>query len=207
MQAVSRAKKIVESAESQIQALLVEAAEEGDYDAIGSLTQWGKALRALTKSAPPDPQDNRVAGDRNAHRPEAIEDGKVQRLEVARERSRGKLYPYFIRDRDFLVKAAWSKAVRGEYEHKTPMEIVLRVVEKINAVGKPDSLFLMENVLPITDANGSEVPTYQAYSTLAWLRATGLILRHGRQGYSIKTGCDLPSEAEAEWDKLKQRAF
>jgi hypothetical protein len=63
----------------------------------------------------------------------------------------------------------------------------------------------MDKLLPIKDGDGGEVPGYQAYLCLAWLRATGLVQQHGRQGYTISKKTDLAAAVEGAWEKLSHR--
>jgi hypothetical protein len=64
----------------------------------------------------------------------------------------------------------------------------------------------MEEVLPLNNpGDGSELPSYQVYLSLAWLRAEDLIVQHGRQGYSLPPGSDLERESERRWGELKTR--
>ena len=41
----------------------------------------------------------------------------------------------------------------------------------------------MEDVLPLGYAGGKEIPSYQAYLALAWLRSVEAIRKDGREGY------------------------
>ena len=43
----------------------------------------------------------------------------------------------------------------------------------------------MDKVLPIVMADKTEIPSYQAYLVLAWLRDRGAIQRQGNDGYKL----------------------
>ena len=64
----------------------------------------------------------------------------------------------------------------------------------------------MGKVLPLKDAaNGSVFPDYQSYLCLAWLRSGGLVIQHGRQGYSLPKGIELDKSIETHWVNLPTR--
>ena len=53
--------------------------------------------------------------------------------------------------------------------------------------------------------SGSDIPDYQTYLTLAWLRSIDLITQHGRQGYSLPGDSKLERESERLWGQLTAR--
>jgi hypothetical protein len=115
-------------------------------------------------------------------------------------------YPKFFREGDMLVKVGWSRTEKTEYEHKCPVRILwslVRLLEKSHAGGKR---FTMNELLPLVDSvDGTEVPMYQAYLCLAWLRSAGIVVQHGRQGYSLAGQGDLVTAAESQWSQLPRR--
>ena len=52
---------------------------------------------------------------------------------------------------------------------------------------------------------GTEIPTYQAYLCLAWLRGAALIEQHGRQGYSVPAAAQLAGLAVRRFEQLARR--
>lgn len=111
-------------------------------------------------------------------------------------------YPRFLRDGDRLVKIAWSKKERRQYEHRAPQIIIqtlLGAVRKRKGEGK---LFQAAEVLPLTNANGEEYPSYQSYLTLSWLRQAGIITKKGRDGYVLKIGAATPEKVGRLWASL-----
>lgn len=106
-----------------------------------------------------------------------------------------------------LVKVGWSKSQRSEYEHKSPRRVLALLVESLLRVGPKGKRLTMDKVLPLRDTEnaGAEMPDYQGYVCLAWLRHEGLIQQHGRSGYSIpKPGGLLKSTVDG-WERLKSR--
>jgi hypothetical protein len=65
---------------------------------------------------------------------------------------------------------------------------------------------MMEKVLPLKDqVTGSAFPDYQSYVCLAWLKSAGLVIQHGRQGYSLPKGIQLEKSVETLWANLPAR--
>ena len=64
----------------------------------------------------------------------------------------------------------------------------------------------MDKVLPLKDpVTGSAFPDYQSYLCLAWLKCGGLVIQHGRQGYSLPKGIELDKSIETHWANLPTR--
>ena len=63
--------------------------------------------------------------------------------------------------------------------------------------------FTMDEVLPVRAADGLDVPSYQAYLVVAWLRAIGAVERIGNDGYTARADRLAPSEIDKLWADLK----
>jgi hypothetical protein len=111
-------------------------------------------------------------------------------------------YPRFERDEEKLVKVAWSKKDRREYEHRAPHDVVNVVAASILGVGRPGKVFSMEDLMPFKTAAGAEIPSYQAYLALAWFRSLGLVEQRGKNGYAAVTGALNISAIEQAWSAL-----
>jgi len=123
-----------------------------------------------------------------------------------RSRTAQSEYPKFVREGDSLVKIGWSRRDRKPYEHKAQRSVLRSLVQALVRVGSGGERFTVEALLPLKDTSaGSEIPDYQMYLTLAWLRSIGLIVQHGRQGYSLPEEMDLSRESELHWGKLTAR--
>lgn len=81
------------------------------------------------------------------------------------------------------------------------MQKVLRVIE---AKSKNRTLFNLEDLLLFFGEDGTEVPSYQLYLVVAWLKKANLLIQHGRRGYTVVSGHDLTTQAEQHWSKLFQ---
>jgi hypothetical protein len=131
----------------------------------------------------------------------ASERRKVTRLSKSKTNKAN--YPKFLRDRDELVKIGWSKKQKAEYRHKAPKAVVLLVAQALQQKGAGGERFTFEELLPFRDRDtGADVPSYQAYLVLAWLRHENLIVQHGRQGYSLAANMNLMDALEERWKLL-----
>lgn len=112
-----------------------------------------------------------------------------QRGAISKSSGNGKTkrkYPYFERNGDKLVKVGWSKKNKEPYEHRAPKEAVVSFVRHLTSSVAPNEVFVIENLFPVPDvANDCEVPTYQVYLSIAWLRDAGVIKKSGRDGYVL----------------------
>ena len=91
-----------------------------------------------------------------------------------------------------VVKLGWSKREKKPYEHRAPKCIIDLVSAKLQLVGSGGRRFTTDDLVPLSDPEGrGEVPTYQVYLCLAWMRTEGLVKQHGRQGYSLASGANL----------------
>ena len=115
-------------------------------------------------------------------------------------------YPRFLRDGNHLIKIGWSKKEKAQYEHKAPKAVLHLLLASLIAAGREGHRFTTDDVLPLREASdGAEVPSYQAYLCLAWLRSEGLIEQHGRQGYSLPNPDLLTASLEKCWERLARR--
>ena len=113
-------------------------------------------------------------------------------------------YPQFYREGDYLVKVAWSKKERGEYQHKAPRRVAELLATAIRQHSGNGRLFTSEDIFPLKDPQGGgDVPSYQAYAALAWFRQSGLVQPHGRRGYTVKKNGRLSELLAAAWEHLR----
>lgn len=115
-------------------------------------------------------------------------------------------YPRFERDGDRLVKIGWSKKNRESYEHRAPREAFVAFVRHLCSTIKCDTLFMVEDILPVPDlANSQEVPAYQVYLFIAWLRHLGALEKRGRDGYVLSPSILADGAQDALWSSLPIR--
>jgi len=115
-------------------------------------------------------------------------------------------YPRFERDGDRLVKIGWSKKKRSEYEHRAPREAVDAFVRHLAAHVTPGKVFTMEQLMPVPNpSTGDDLPAYQVYLTLAWLRHIGAVEKKGKDGYVLRNGSLDNGSFDASWPALASR--
>jgi hypothetical protein len=104
------------------------------------------------------------------------------------------------------VKIGWSKTSRTEYEHRAQKRVVDAVLKAVVSAGQKSQVFTVESLLPITDtADGTEIPAYQVYLALAWLRTEGFVNQHGREGYSLLVTANIEKTVEDRWTALPDK--
>ena len=105
------------------------------------------------------------------------------------------------------MKIGWSKRDERVYEHRAPRDIVFLVGVAISTKVKPKAIFTMDQVLPVQNGDGNEVPSYQAYLALAWLRSIGLVQRHGKEGYALTNGTLDNTRLRRLWNSIPDRYY
>ncbi len=218
MNALEEAKAVLNDAEQNLRMILRRAAEEGEYAHLQQVAGWAKLLNASLAGAispTPDVVASALANPPRKRATEAV-DKAIERQPLARKkkkriaktkkrRSSKKGYPQFLRTGDSVVKIGWSKRDGKPYEHKAPKSVLHSLIKAVVRAGSGGEVFMIESLLPLNDTSGAQIPDYQAYLTLAWLRSIQLITQHGRQGYSIPLGIDLADESAKRWDELTSR--
>lgn len=214
MAAIDDAIAVIEAAERRLRLILVQLAETGEYEHVSKIATWAQALSGISSgSAESSPPSHPGAGAPPIG-------GETQSTSISRrsERAQGSRrkkslrggkkkpeYPRFVREGDTLVKIGWSKSEGKTYEHKAPHVVLRSLIQSLVRAGAHGERFVVEKVLPLRNTDKSEIPDYQAYLTLAWLRHAGLVIQHGRQGYSLLNSTALGDEAERMWNVLPLR--
>jgi hypothetical protein len=193
------AQAVLSAAEAEIQKLIIASAAAGEYQDVTELAAAADTLAKLLRSPPLE----RVVGEETRTLESTYTTSTRQALPYRRASSR--LYPRFERDDDKLVKVAWSKRHRAEYEHRAPRGVADTLLEAIRRRKGEGVKFDAIDVLPLEDARGKEVPSYQAYLALAWLRQEGVVAKHGRSQYSLKPASATSQRMIELWDALPQR--
>jgi len=191
----------IRNAEQAIRGMIAEAATSGEYDLVSRLSRIAKRLSDLAEEAAADPTPvaNVPAQPTTPVKPRA-NPRSVSR--ATRRTSRKDGYPRFEKSRDVLIKIGWSKKERSEYSHKAPKTGVDAVVRHVMDLSKGGRMFTTEDLLPVKlGSTGDELPGYQAYISLAWLREIGVVQQHGREGYSVRVDNVLET-IEFAWESL-----
>lgn len=203
MKHIMLAAETLQKAETVLRDIVAKAAAGGDYTSVVQIASWARVLNDLLEKTP-------AARDYGADF--AFANGGVNvvaHVKNGRATSKKKQaaddYPRFFRKGDELVRVAWSRRARSEYQHKTSEAVLKSVTDTLSRVGRKGRIFSTDEVLPLRDPQGAEVPAYQAYVCIALLKMTGLIEQHGRQGYSISTADEFTDAVNAIWRKLPSK--
>jgi hypothetical protein len=150
--------------------------------------------------------DNYKAAAASTKRAPKRQRAKVLGKTSSQKASQAGNYPRFLRDGNALVKIGWSKKEKKRYEHKAPKPVLDLLVASLSTAGRDGLRFIFDDLLPLSEpGDGAEVPSYQAYLCLAWLRSEQLVEQHGRQGYSIRRPDQLTASVEEHWGRLARR--
>jgi hypothetical protein len=235
METLKQATEVIRAAEERLRELISQAAARAEYDHLSQLADWAKQLGAMTAGPRPLPAVLAFpAGERDAgaierspgpvaelpltapikpsrelpRAPRVVRSGRKAGRTRKKSRPTRKAgdYPKFLREGESLVKIGWSKKEKATYEHKAPRRVLTALVGALEKTGRGGKRFSFEDLLPIADPDGGgEVPSYQAYLALAWMRTEALLTQHGRQGYSIPDGIDLSELINTRWEELTTR--
>jgi len=175
----------------------------GDFDSVISITEVLKQVSGLLDAwSPPEaesatlPLSSELGNVETATRPEL--------RPAPQSRSKGKQpYPRFRRDGSYLVKTGWSKKSREEYEHRAPVDAVFTIASRLDDMTASGGTVAADDVAAALSQDGAtEVPSYQLYLVLAWMRAEQLLNRIGRTGYAAVFPTELAAKARARWDEM-----
>lgn len=191
----ARAAAIIRETEARLRELAAEAAAAGDYAGIIKVAAWAKVVSDLVKSPTADTNP----------KPRNQTEGVKSRRQASTRTAKRTEYPRFFRQGEQLIRVAWSKREKKEYQHKAPYRALKTLTAALAELGKDGRVFSTDQVLPIRDSDAGEIPNYQAYVCIAWLKQTGLIDQHGRQGYSVPRLEEFQNAVESIWRTLPKQ--
>jgi len=122
--------------------------------------------------------------------------------------ARSKNYlPTFLLEGTDLVKVGQSRSSPDLYEHRAPRSLVESVVKAVKTAGGAGKRFGADVVLKQVGSGQAtgNIPAYQVYVALAWLKWSGLIIQHGRQGYTVALPRKFGELVWSAWDQLRTR--
>lgn len=185
--------------EEELRGFAAEAAASGDYDRLERIATTARRISYLASEwLARDPGSITHDADTSATPPQSPE-GAPSRSRGTRATA-GREYPRFMRRDDDLVKIGWSKAGRKEYQHRAAHGLLVALQKALLDASKARKLFTMDTLDRYLAAN--DVPGYQAYAWLAWLRAAGLVKQHGRQGYTLVKAATFEADIEKAFIEL-----
>jgi hypothetical protein len=209
MDTIQRTKAILAEAETALASLASEAAKGAHYGAATCLIDSAREVHSLAVRVV---QKLDSAAHESAVTDAGPDTGRRNRAAAvaarlaSRAKSQRSSYPKFVRQGEELVKIGWSRSEKSEYEHKCPKKVLALLAAAITRVGANGRRFPIDRVLPIADpADGRRIPDYQVYLCVAWFRELGLLVQHGRQGYSLTTKAPVGTLIEARWADVPRR--
>ncbi len=213
MDTIQKAYTLLRTTESNLRGLIETAVIERRYTDLAQLAEIAELLgKAISRSSSdPGHAHSKKLPNISVESPTqamqiSLQGASISKL-LAKSPIRQKTdeFPKFEIERDRLVKIGWSKKDRAVYEHRAERDVARAVSLYLAAVPNKDG-FKMDNMLPIELADGSEVPSYQAYLVLAWLRHIGLVEKQGKDGYQwVGESFDEPA-FNAAWKATPRRA-
>ena len=209
MQLLVNAHRILADTEQALRELIERALAAGEYSEVAQIARIADGVAHLRGS---DGRNGALVTHKESDRGSTL--ASQRRAGVSSRptsksstgrRPKATEFPRFERDQDKLIKIGWSKRDRRVYEHRTPREVVVLVGTAISTQAELNEPFTMEQILPLTKDDGVEVPSYQAYLVLAWLRSVGLVRRKGREGYALADGPLSGTRLRRLWDSVPER--
>jgi hypothetical protein len=187
--------QLVRAAEKKLLSAIAVAANSGNLEWIDRLRSAIRELRATSavhveSSDYPRTGRPRVAGESRETGPA----GTSLR------------YPRFLARRGTLYRVAWSRKTKSEYEHKVPKDNVTAIVQAMAAAADAgvEPVTVDAILARVNRMNAVQVPQYQVYLVIGWLRYAKHIEQVGRDGYRIPR--DIVRIAEENWRELLIRA-
>ena len=178
------ANKVVVCAEASLRTLAEQALEARAYAEVAHIASLADALRGVAERSEATVDSAPAAVNVASLRSELPVRRAKRSLKSPARARRG--YPRFERDGDKLVKIGWSKKSREEYEHRAPRAAVEAFTQFLASKVPTGEKFLIEDLLPVGNGADGELPSYQVYLTLAWLRELGAVKKVGREGYILQ---------------------
>lgn len=211
----------MDSAESSLSGLIQTALRHKRYDDVAfvaeALNQIAKVRQSLQlPGLPGNPTSRDSSGpeiEPDAETVETISSSLDQPKLRAHERRRPKQgtfaksskYPLFFRDDSRLIKVGWSKKNKDEYAHRVPKDVVLAFAEHLDRSVDAGAVFEIESLFPVSTKSGKQVPSYQIYVVVAWLRDADVIDKKGRDGYVVLEKSKLRGGFNELWETLQTR--
>lgn len=208
-----QALSLLRDCEAGIRGLIEEAVAERDYRQLGPLAAYASAVALISVDHAPhggllnaDTQSpaewsGKVRLGLPSPPAVALPEQETSPLVVSNAAS----YPMFVRAVDRLIKIGWSKKDKAVYEHRASAQAVTAVFLKLAAAARKRGYIKPEDLLPVALEDGSDVPSYQVYLVLAWLRSLEVLVRHGNDGYKILRKPLNEAEFKKLWEMTTTR--
>jgi len=196
---------ILRDAEVKLCELIPKALEARHDKEAGRLMELARLLA--------DARCSRAVSESGVQCREAAPDGAATprgprpvRKRKAKARTKASPYPKFLREGNALLKLGWSRKGKTEYEHRAPRVAVMTVAERVAEVASRQDRFTVEDLGDVRVAPGDQpISGCQVYLCVAWFRRAGLVVQHGRRGYSLPVApAEFPAKVKAAWGELRE---
>lgn len=204
-----RIKQLIADLDGAARREIASAASEGRFDELPTLATLAQEIAALAGRWRLGLQNQQQPATQIADGPTSppvIEETIPNAPKTDRKVSKTD-YPQFLREKQDLVKLGWSHRKKEPYEHRVSKTAVDVISTAVTALGNAGHRFTMHEILKSLDGVNSTgtIPSYQMYAVVSWLKWAGMILQHGRQGYTIIRPQTIASSIETAWQSLPQR--
>jgi hypothetical protein len=196
MSIVQEITEILGEAEDRLKRRTLVALEENQFADVEVLAVYSGRLSEIIESS-----DVQTASPRRPKGNGGVAAPSPAKKKRTSTQVRAGRYPRFERLSDRLLKIGWSKQERSEYTHKAPKTAVLSVAATLRSTN--GDTYTMDELLPISSDAG-EVPSYQAYLVVAWLRSWGAVVSEGRGGYRAPADKITDEAIATHWAALDQ---
>ena len=203
MESIQKAQGVLADAEKSLRDLMEADLAAQRYYNLAALARMADGLARLAAQAGSD--SDSPSGSLLARSAPEVSRTSVAASRRGTSKTRRGAYPKFERDSDKLVKIGWSKKRREEYEHRAPRSAVLAFMDHLFRVTEPGRTFAIDEILPAHDATGDELPGYQVYLVLAWLREMRAVEKRGRDGYVVTHPQPDGNAFDALWNETAAR--
>lgn len=189
--------EVLSRAESELRALIEAALAGGRYEDVAALARLADGVMGL-RSGELD-GGALAAATRNADR------APRRSLPPSPGASDGS--PRYERDGEKLIKIAESgKPGQPEYEHRASFDVVETLLATIKSKKGVGARFTVPDIFPLKDPKTRRsIPSYKSYLVLGWLRQEGVLIKHGRDAYSLKPTAEAPEQIRKLWNALPSR--
>jgi len=200
------AKVELRRAEGVLRQLAAQAAAAGEYADTTEVVQLAEKLGQMARNGEAGRTDSSKVQPAHARAPAGKSSASgsqhaTRSNDKAKSKPTTSEYPKFaIRDNE-IIRIGWSKTDKATYEHRATRKRVECVCDAILRLAKTSNLVSTDELLPVIDPlNGTEVPAYQVYVCLGWLKNKHAIKAVGRQGYDVVNDGQIVREALKHWD-------
>lgn len=205
MESAREVEKVLHACAEKLKALTEAALADGDFDSVLYVTTVLKKLSDLQHGMDTDSGVRRdlLVGKQTLEADDSSHRDPVQHHEPKGRAKSNTAYPRFRRDGSHLVKVGWSKKSRQEYEHRAAFDVVLAVSSRLEETTAGSRTAGVDELHPlVVGDHGDQVPSYQLYLAIAWLRSERLLNRIGRKGYTSAAPGELAARARERWDEM-----